>query len=268
MGVSLGQQWLDLAEEGDHWRLPVASGVLSGASALFGGCATAAALVIAQHLAEQPVVWAAAHFGALAKAGATVALTPRVISAGRTMTHIEVTAVTDGRESFTARVAAGDRSAHEVQGHWPRPPQVADIASAARFDHPVHADTWASRFVWRLAGTCVAPHTPWAAWWVRSLEPVELIVEAAVLCDYVTYGMGRALRVPMGGLSIDNVLRVHRHDGIDPSGWRLLEIRPDAIAGGFGAGTARLFSDSSLVATGTQSTITNTWDWRLPDDGR
>jgi acyl-CoA thioesterase len=266
MGDRIGLDWLGLLEEGDGWRLPVVPGLVSGAGALFGGCATAAAIAIAERAVTQPVVWVTAHFGALAKQGTAVDLSTRVISAGRTMTHLEVLGTVEGRNSFTARVTAGDRPAHDVQGQWASQPPVTDVADAERFDHPVHVDTWASRFEWRLAGSDADAGGPWAAWWVRSLAPIDPLVEAAVLCDYVTYGMGRALAQPMGGLSIDNVLRVHRPDAVRSAGWRLLEVRPEAIAGGFGSGTARLFADGTLIAAGSQSTVMNSWDWRLPTE--
>jgi acyl-CoA thioesterase len=266
MGKSSGRDWLGLIDDGERWRLPVADGLVSGAGALFGGCATAAAIAVAERTVTQPIVWVAAHFGALARAGTEVALATRVISSGRTMTHLEVVGTVEGRDSFTARIAAGDRPAHDVQGQWTAPPVVVAAVEAAPFDHPVHVDTWAARFEWRLAGSDTDDRGPWAAWWVRSLTSIDPLVEAAVLCDYVTYGMGRALDRPMGGLSIDNVLRVHQPGAASTPGWRLLEVRPEGIAGGFGSGSARLFAGGTLVAAGSQSTVMNNWDWRLPGE--
>lgn len=261
-----GAGWLGMARRDAGWRLAVHDGVTSGAGALFGGGATAAALVAASAEATQPIVWASAHFGALAKAGADVDLTTTVISAGRTMTHLEVRAVVADRESFVVRVAAGERPAHAVQGQWVTAPDLPGPDESTPFDHPVHEGTWAARFDWRLAGRGAAPD-PWAAWWVRPRpdDACEPLVAAAVLTDYVTYGVGRALGEPMGGLSVDNVLRFHGAPPHDAADWWLLEVRPEAIAGGFGHGAARLFTtDGRLLATGTQSMVVNNWDWRLP----
>ena len=259
-----GATWLGLARDADDsWRVPVHGGVTAGANALVGGGAPAAALVVVREVAPQPLVWASAHFGALAKAGTEVELATRVISSGRTMTHAEVTGTVDGRESFVVRVAAGDRPAHEVQGQWVDAPGVARPDECASFDHPVHEGTWAARFAWRLAGSGPA----WAAWWVRPApdDPCEPLVAAAVLTDYVTYGVGRALDQPMGGLSIDNGVRLHDLGAVEAGEWLLLEVRPEAIDGGFGHGVARLFTAGGrLVATGSQSMVVNDWDWRLP----
>lgn len=277
-----GSTWLGLSRAGEGtdspWRLDVHDGVTSGAGALFGGGATAAALVAAREVSPQPLLWASAHFGALARSGSAVHLATRVISSGRTMTHTEVRGEVDDREAFVVRVAAGDRPAHAVQGQWVAPPSVPALGDCTPFDHPVHAGTWAARFEWRLAGTGAGDTddggAPWAAWWVRSAggDACEPLVAVAVLADYVTYGVGRALGEPMGGLSIDNGLRIHDlsaadGDDSDDGRWLLLEVRPEAIEGGFGYGAARLFGpNGKLVATGTQSMVVNNWDWRLPEE--
>ena len=258
-----GERWLGLERQGDRtWRLPVTERVISGAGALFGGCATAAALVVADSLVPQPVVAALAHFGALAQDGGAVTLTSAIVSSGRTMTHVEVAGRVDDRESFLVRVAAGDRPAVHVEGAWVDVPNVAPPDDCGPFDHPVHAGTWADRFDWRLART-----TPNATWWVRPRdgEDPPPLVTAAVLVDYVTYASGRTAGVPMGGLSVDNVVRLHQPSRDD--GWFLLDVHLDAVTGGFGHGTARLFDQhGTLLASGSQSFVVNSWDWRLPSE--
>lgn len=272
-----GAGWLGMVrdgrdDDGASWRLGVHGGVISGANALFGGGATAAALVAAREVTTQPLVWASAHFGALAKAGAEVSLATQVISSGRTMTHVEVRGVAADREAFVVRVAAGERPTHAVQGQWVDAPSVPPVDGCGPFDHPVHAGTWAARFEWRLAGSGTGSgpgSSPWAAWWVRPAEadPCEALVTLAVLADYVTYGVGRALGEPMGGLSIDNVLRLHDVPAFVDGDWLLLDVRPEAVEGGFGHGVARLFGNGGrLLATGTQSMVVNNWDWRLPTE--
>ncbi len=183
------------------------------------------------------------------------------------MTHAEVVGRSAERESFTVRVAAGDRPDHESGGTWVSPPTVESFDASAPFDHPVHVGTWAERFQWRLAGSGLDSVGPWAAWWVRATQATaDPLLKVAVLADYITYGVGRALGSPMGGLSIDNVLRIHRLASIDDHEWLLLEVRPEGIEGGFGYGTARIFAGGELAATGSQSMVMNNWDWRLPTE--
>lgn len=265
----VGSTWLGMkaSDSEGNWSLPVSQGVISGASALFGGCATAAAIVAAQQLAPQPILWASAHFGSLAKLGTIVELSHRTISAGRTMTHAEIVGRVDDRESFTVRVAAGQRPDHSNEGTWATPPPVEPPQNCPPFLHPVHANTWAERFEWRLGGSRTDATGPWAAWWIRpTAEALDPIVPLAVLADYVTYGVGRALNAPMGGLSIDNVLRLHQPSAAAGVEWLLLEVRPEGIAGGFGHGASRIFADGILAASGSQSMVMNNWDWRLPGE--
>lgn len=261
-----GAAWLRLERVDDHeWRLPVTEGVISGANALFGGCATAAGLVVARSLVAQPIVWGGAHFGALAPVGNEVTLHSRVITSGRTISHVEVMGSFDGKEAFLIRATAGERPAGSGAGDWTRPVMVPVPDDCAEFPHPVHRATWAERFEWRLARTSTDDSEPWAAWWVRprSDEPADSLVTAVVLVDYVTYGMGRALGFPLGGLSIDNVVRVN---GLRGAAWLLLVVRPGAITGGFGHGSAFVYADGALVAAGSQSIVVNNWDWRLPSE--
>lgn len=257
-------EWLGLERvSDDEWRLPVTVGVISGARALFGGCATVAAIVAAQTLAEQPVVFAASHFGSLAKLDTIATIRARVIAQSRTLSHIEVEGSVDGKQSFLTRLTTGARPPVETEGQWIAPIPPATIEDSAPFEHPVHEGTWASRFEFRLAGV-TSDGRPSASWWVRPKdEDLDPIVAATVLVDYVTYGVGRPLGVPIGGISIDNVVRVHR---VVPADWYLLQVMPDAIEGGLGFGSAAVFADGSLVVSGTQSIAVMPWDWRLPSE--
>jgi len=261
----LSERWLGLERISEtSWTLPVTEKVISGASALFGGCATGSAVVISSLMADQPVAFASSHFGALAKLGTSVTIDARVIASGRTLTHLEFTGTVDGVESFRSRVTCGARPSQATEGEWIAAPSVSSPDDSRDFSQPVHEGTWADRFEFRLADVR-SVDGPTAAWWVRPKEddPIDVPLSAAVLTDYVTYGIGRALGVPMGGLSIDNALRVHRPVSAD---WYLLQIVPEAINGGLGFGEARLFANGALVAVGNQSIVVNGWDWRLPDE--
>ncbi|HET6792788.1 MAG TPA: thioesterase family protein [Acidimicrobiales bacterium] len=237
--------------------------VTSGANALFGGCATAAALVAASQLTDQPAFWVGVHFGKLAAAGSTVEVRGRVLGAGRTLTHLSVEATAAGAEVFSARITAGRRSSSTVEGHWSPVPDVAGPEESEPFDLPVHDGTWAERFEWRLAAGRGSSGGPVASWWVRPKgERPDPLVTLAVVADYVTYGVGRALGSPMGGLSVDNSLRIHRRE---LSEWLLLAVRPEAVADGLGFGSAYVYdSERRLLAVGGQTMVVNDWDWRTP----
>ena len=268
MGSSTGTgaHWLGLerSTDGRSWELPVTAAVTSGANALFGGSTTAAALVAASDLTELPVFWAGVHFGRPAPAGSTVRIEARVLAEGRTLTHIAVDATSGESDAFSARLTAGRRPSTTVEGHWIAAPEVEGPEESDPFDLPVHANTWAARFDWRLPNRAQDPKAPVASWWVRPLAATDPLVVLAELADYVTYGVGRALGSPMGGLSVDNNLRIHHPELSD---WLLLSVRPEAVSGGIGLGSAYVYDqDGRLLASGTQTMVLNDWDWRTPDE--
>src|SRR2546423_436254 len=137
-----GAAWLGLHRvDDDLWRLPVTTGVISGASALFGGCATAAALVAARSLTSLPMVWAAAHFGAMARLGTEVEIRPRVVTAGKTVVHLEVMGSLEGAECFRVRAAAADRPPQAAEGSWLSPIEASKPEDGRPFGDPVHVGT-------------------------------------------------------------------------------------------------------------------------------
>ncbi len=261
-----GATWLGMERTGDAaWRLPVTDAVRSGARALFGGCATAASIVAASACTTQPVVFASSHFGVLAKVGSTMDVSARTISTGRTMTHLEIEGSVDGEHSFLCRVTAGERPDPPAEGQWIEPPVVPQPDACDAFAHPVHDGTWASRFEWRLAGT--SDGTPTSRWWVRPVDDLDPLIAATIVADYVTYGIGRAVGESIGGLSIDNVVRVGRlNPTTKPTTWYLLEIAPEVAVDGIGSGAARVYADDELVVSGSQSIVVLPWDWRLPTE--
>jgi hypothetical protein len=157
---------------------------------------------------------------------------------------------------------AARRPPTTTEGSWSPAPEVTGPSDAEPFHLPVHDETWAARFEWRLPARQGPPRRPAACWWVRPTEPADALVVLAVLADYVTYGAGRALGTPMGGLSIDNVLRIRRPELTE---WLLLEVVPEAVTQGIGIGSAFVYdTEGDLLAAGSQSTVVNDWDWRTP----
>jgi acyl-CoA thioesterase len=96
------------------------------------------------------------------------------------------------------------------------------------------------------------PGDPDSALWARvpgHLEPSAATL--AILGDYVTGGMAQPIGRRVFSRSLDNTLRVVR---LEPTEWVLCDIRIQALAGGYGQGTAFLWSESgNLLATASQS---------------
>ena len=75
------------------------------------------------------------------------------------------------------------------------------------------------------------------------LEPSAATL--AILGDYVTGGMAQPIGRRVFSRSLDNTLRVVR---LEPTEWVLCDIRIQALAGGYGQGTAFLWSESGQSA--------------------
>jgi len=258
----MGVGWLGLREIGDGRHvLPVTAGVLAGSGALYGGCATAAAVQVAASNTTLRPRWASVHFLAAAPAGVDVVLEPLVLRVGRTISHVTIDGVREGGERcFTADVALGDRPSL-ADWYVGRPPAVEGPGQSAPFELPAHGGTFADRLEWRLVPAGSLPAPGMTAWWVRGEGFEDAATVAAVVCDYATYAIGRATGHQIGGMSVDNSIRLHSHAAAQ--GWCLATFSVDAVGGGFGSVTAHVWrEDGTLLATGGQTMVLNPWDWR------
>ena len=266
MVPGMGADWLGLGQvAGGSWVLPVGKGVLAGSGSLYGGCATAAVLEVAESQGTLPARWASVQFVSAAPDGSEVVLTPTVLSQGRTVGHLSVEGVDagDGRLLFRGSVTVGDR---RQLGEWEAPsPAVPGWEGVKSFEHRAHAGTFAERFEWRLVPSDGTSMPGAAAWWVNCAELEDAGTAAAVLSDYATYAIGRASGHDIGGMSVDNTVRLHSNAPV--AGPLLLVVHVDALDHGFGTATARIWrEDGGLVATSSQTMVLNPWNWRQPGE--
>jgi acyl-CoA thioesterase-2 len=78
-----------------------------------------------------------------------------------------------------------------------------------------------------------------------------------VLGDYVPFGAGQVLDVPVSSISLDNTIRFA---DLSPTEWILLDIRIDNVAGGYAHGNVHLWTDSGeLMATASQTAQLRRW---------
>lgn len=262
----MGADWLGLRQVADgSWVLPVGRGVLAGSGSLYGGCATAAVLGVAGFQGTLPPRWASVQFVSAAPQGTEVVLTPTVLSQGRTVGHVSVEGVDagDGRLLFRGSATVGER---RPLGEWEQPaPAVPGWGAVEPFEHRSHAGTFAERFEWRLVPSEALSVPGAAAWWVRGAGLEEAGTAAAVLSDYATYAIGRASGHDIGGMSVDNTVRLHSNAPV--LGPLLLVVHVDALDHGFGAVTARIWrEDGGLLATSSQTMVLNPWNWRQPGE--
>lgn len=245
------------------FRLPVVAGITAGGGFLFGGCGLGAAVVALEEITGRPVIWATAQYLSYARPGSVVAFDVTIGAAGRSITQARAVGRTGDTEILTVNAALGSRP-FAPEGEWATMPDVLGPDDCAIRTHRFEHESVASRMEQRLAvgrpmedldGT---PSNGSCALWARMPEVLEMSGAAlAVLGDFVPFGIGQALGLAAGGNSLDNTLRVTR---LEPTDWVLLDIRVQAVHGGFGHGAVLLWSESGqLLAIASQSTIVRFW---------
>lgn len=256
---------LEPTEDPLHWRLPVVPGLTTPGRFLFGGCGLAAGVEVMEAVTGRPCVWATAQYLSFAPTDSVVDFEVRVAAHGHQVSQARAIGRVDGEEILTVNGALGRRP-FELEGEWVTRPDVpGPTASPSRELPSAFAGTIMERVEIRLAkgrqfseldGT---PGTGRAAMWARMpdvLEPSAAVL--AVFGDYVPGGVAEALGRPGGGTSLDNTIRVAR---LVPTEWVLIDVRMDAVHGGFGHGLAYLWAeDNTLLGTASQSVIVRFFD--------
>jgi acyl-CoA thioesterase-2 len=254
LGLAAGpgsRQWLQL----------VTGRVSNVRGVLFGGCALAAAIEIAEQVTDRPLVTATAQFHAPAGEGDQLTYRAAVGRQGRSVTLLEVTADMAGRRAFTVLAATGSRQPG-LAGSWAMPVTAPDPASCPIREHPPRtAGTFFDSIEMRLVTGRQrdelrgSPSAGTLIFWARSRDRLSnsagfLAMLADAMPSSIAEGLGRV----MGSVSLDHSIRIAATQP-DP-GWVLCELQADRVADGFGHAHGRLWSrDGELLATASQSLI-------------
>ena len=249
----------------NQWEFEVTERVITPGNFLFGGCGLASGLVALEDASGRPTVWATAQYLSYAPLGATVTVTTDLAVVGGHVTQARSTAHCEGREILTINAALGTGSL-SADVPWvtkpdvPAPLDCPQRVMPKRFNNSIfnHLEIRVAigRPVEDLDGT---PGSPVSALWTR--VPGHLDPSAATLAifgDHVAGGATQPLGRGAMGRSLDNTIRIA---SLEPTEWVLCEIHMHALRGGFGQGTAFLWSESgNLLATASQSIAAKLWD--------
>jgi acyl-CoA thioesterase-2 len=258
------RQFLGMEQRGDplHWRLDVVPELTTPGNFLFGGCGLGAALVALEAAAGRPTVWSTAQYLAFAPTGSVLDLTVTLAAEGHRMTQARAVGRVGETEILTVNAALGMPAEHQAEGVWDRPPVVPPpdecpprrlpaFLTTSIFDQ-IDVRLAKGRSFEELNTGDGTPGDPNSALWARvpgHLEPSAAML--AILGDYVTGGVAQPLGRRTFSRSLDNTLRVVR---LEPTEWVLCDIRIQALADGYGQGTAFLWSSGGhLLATASQS---------------
>jgi acyl-CoA thioesterase len=262
---------LEPTDDPRRWRLRVWRGICSGQGPLYGGCGLGAAIEALEGCTGRPLVFATAQFLAFASPPSVVELEVHEIVRGHASSQVRVDATVDGEPIFTVVAAAGRRP-FRGRGAWAVMPDVTPPEAAPlRPLREGQAGTVVDRLETRVAAfrpggeQTGVRHDGRSALWVRLPRPDVSAAMLAVVGDFVPYGIGQALGRPTSGNSLDNTIRIARHD--HRSEWILADVRVHAVADGFGHGLVHLWArDGALLATASQSAIVR--EWRPRSEGK
>lgn len=246
------------------WSMRVTERVMTPGHFLFGGCGLAAGILALEAASGRPAVWASAQYLAYAPEGAEVVVTTNLAVVGGHVTQARATATVDEREILTVNAALGTgvlagppwTTMTDVRPPLDCPPrELPGWFEGTIFDH-VETRVALGRRASELDGT---PGSPVSALWARipgHLDPSAATI--AILGDFVSGGATDPLGRRVRGRSLDNTIRVAT---LTTTEWVLCEIHMHALVGGFGQGTAFLWSESGvLLATASQSIAAKLWD--------
>ena len=263
--------FLGMTQEGDelHWRMEVTPQLTTPGNFLFGGCGLGAALVALEAASGRPTVWATGQYLSYALTGSDLKWEVTLAAVGGHVTQGRAVGRVDGREILTVNAALG-KDDLDVGGVWEKPPVVPPPDECPPRFLPeffrntimdsVEVKTARGRSFEEMDGT---PGSPDSALWAR--VPGHLTPSAATLAIFGDYVSG-AVSQPLGrramGRSLDNTLRMVQ---LKPTEWVLCDIRIHALVGGYGQGTAFLWSqDGELLATASQSIAVRLWPGNDP----
>lgn len=265
------RKFLGMEPVGDdlHWRLTVVPELTTPGKFLFGGCGLGAALVALEAACGRPTVWSTAQYLSYAPTGSELELAVTVAAAGRRVTQGRVVGRVGETEILTVNAAAGEPGTLEARGVWLTMPEVPapdecpprrlpNFDSASIFDR-IDVRLARGRSFEEITSARGAPGDPDSVLWARvpgHLEPSAAML--AIIGDYVSGGMSQPLGRRVMSRSLDNTVRMVQ---LEPTEWILCDIRIQALVGGYGQGTAYLWSErGALLATASQSMSVRVWD--------
>jgi acyl-CoA thioesterase len=249
----------------DTWQLPVASHIITPGNFLFGGCGLGAALVALEQATGRPTIWATAQYLQYAPVGSTMDIGVTIAVAGGHVSQARATGSVEGREILTVNAALGSNEL-DLAGVWDSPPIVPDpdrcpprrFPDSMRqsiFEH-VEMRVAKGRMLGDMDGT---PGGHDSALWCRVPGHVDpSAATLAIFGDFVSSGLSEPFGRRVRGRSLDNTLRVVQ---LEQTEWVLCDIRMHALVGGYGQGTAFLWSErGTLLATASQTVAAKVWE--------
>lgn len=233
---------------------------------VFGGVLFGSALAVLEDHLQRPVIWSTIQFLGPLRSEETLELTVEALGPSRTISQARVMGRVGDREIFLATAALGVRD--EPLDHcWDKAPDVPPpeaCETAKLWPHGQEPGTLLETLEMRIVPGAFAENEPTGqladngrtVFWVRARQDLPMDISVlALFGDFTPYALSKALGGGLGGVSLDNTLRVLRRVETD---WILCDARIQGIRSGFAHGDIRLFARTGeLMAIGGQSM--NAW---------
>lgn len=227
---------------------------------LYGGTAVAAAIAMAEQASGRRCLWATVQFvSGAAAVGDRIDCTVEVLAAGRRTSQVRVAAHVGDQELFGALSATAVLKERALTGVFQDAPQVDAPEDCEEFQFPIPAhlrevmDQRERHMELRIARRTddASPPTGELLFWSRVAGRQATPAIIGYLVDMVPMSVVKAGGRLGGGTSLDNTVRIaHAAD----TEWVLLQLDPHVALGGYGHGTAHVWSpEGTLMATASQT---------------
>ena len=200
----------------------------------------------------RPTVWATAQYLSYALTNAELQWEVIPAAVGGHVTQGRAVGRVDGREILTVNAALGQDDL-DVEGVWAEPPDVPSPRTArpASFQSSSATPSWTVSRPGRRgedrSRRWTGPPAPDSALWARFRDLTPSAATLAIFGDYVSGAASQPIGRRAMGRSLDNTLRMVQ---LRPTEWVLCDIRIHAIMGGYGQGTAFLWSEGRVARNG------------------
>lgn len=228
---------------------------------LYGGTAVAVAIAMAEHASGRPCLWTTVQFiSGDSVVGDRIDCEASVLAAGRRTSQLRVTGSTGGRELFSAVGSTALHKATALDGVFESAPLVAqpDDCKAFHFPIPGHLREHLERERDRPMELRVARRVGQnrgregeLLFWARVEGHQATPALIGYMADMVPMSVVHAAGHLGGGTSLDNTVRIGRTPDTE---WILLQLDPHIAIGGYGHGSALIWSPAGvLMATASQT---------------
>jgi len=241
-----------------HWRMEVRADLATPEGFLFGGCGLGAAVAALEAAAQRPLICSSGQFLSYASRGSIVELEVTLAVVGRHLTQGRAVARVDGHDVMAVTAALGVAEP-DASGIWvdrpavPGPDECPPRSLPAMFSNSIleriEVRAARGRHFEEVDGI---PGPADSAVWVRLPDNrTASAASLAIIGDYIPHAASQPIGRRVMARSLDNTLRIVQ---LRPSEWILCDIQILAMTGGYGQGTATIWSqEGQLLATANQS---------------